>query len=155
MGTAIDDHLPINTHGTAYLNPSVATSFSPHTKHSLHSVINDRGVRQVYTPVVSKIHVPPRIHVFLWLLANNKILTRDNLAKRKEVDDKSCLFCSENETAGHLLYECIAARYMWEIVSEVTELPLIIDYELMAKWWIRHKKLNAVNVFYTAVVWPL
>ena len=28
-----------------------------------------------------KLKVPPRIHIFLWLLANNKLLTGDNLAK--------------------------------------------------------------------------
>jgi hypothetical protein len=88
-------------------------------------------------------------------LANNKILTRDNLAKRKEVDDRSCLFCSGNETVGHLLYECCVARIMWEVVSEVTDLPLIVDSESMSKWWIRHKNYNVVNVFYTAVVWSL
>jgi hypothetical protein len=57
-----------------------------------------KGGHQVYIHVMWKIHVPPRIHVFLWLLANNKILIRDNLAKRKEIDDKLCLFCSENES---------------------------------------------------------
>jgi hypothetical protein len=54
--------------------------------------VNDRGIRQFFTPVVWKLAVPPRIHIFLWLVANNKILTRDNLAKRKIVDDKTCLF---------------------------------------------------------------
>jgi hypothetical protein len=61
---------------------------------SLYAVIDDRGVKQIYTLLMWKIHVPPRIHVFLWLLVNNKILTMDNLAKRKDVDDKSCLFSS-------------------------------------------------------------
>jgi hypothetical protein len=32
---------------------------------SLYAVINDRGIKQIYTPVMWKIHVPPRIHVFL------------------------------------------------------------------------------------------
>jgi hypothetical protein len=101
-----------------------------------------------------KIHVPPRIHVFLWMLANNKILTRDNLAKRKDVDDMSCLFCSENETVRHLLHECCVVRNLWEIVAEIAGLPLVTDFESMAKWWIWSKKYN-VNVFYAAVVWSL
>jgi hypothetical protein len=50
--------------------------------------------------------VPSRIHVFLWLMANNKSLTRDNLALRREVNDKNCLFCSKNESVKHLFYEC-------------------------------------------------
>jgi hypothetical protein len=31
---------------------------------------------------VTKINVPPRIHVFHWLVGNNEVLTWDNLAKR-------------------------------------------------------------------------
>jgi hypothetical protein len=50
---------------------------------SLYAVINDRGVRQIFTPVVWKLKVSPKLHIFLWLLANNKTLTRDNLAKRR------------------------------------------------------------------------
>jgi hypothetical protein len=56
----------------------------------------------VYTPVVWKIIVPPRLHIFLRLLTNNKIHTRDNLAKRKHVEDLTCLFCSEVESVHHV-----------------------------------------------------
>jgi hypothetical protein len=48
-------------------------------------------VKQVYTLVMWKTKVPPRIHIFLWLLANNNVLTGDNLVKRRNVDDKTCL----------------------------------------------------------------
>jgi hypothetical protein len=50
---------------------------------SLYAVVNNMGIRQVFTPVMWNVVVPPRVHIFLWLLANNKILTRDNLAKRR------------------------------------------------------------------------
>jgi hypothetical protein len=63
----------------------------------------------VYTPVMWKIPVPPRLHIFLWLLANNKTLTRDSLARRKSLDDKMCLFCSEHESVSHLFFECCVA----------------------------------------------
>jgi hypothetical protein len=32
---------------------------------TLYGVVNDRRVKQIFTPVVWKIKVPPRIHVFL------------------------------------------------------------------------------------------
>jgi hypothetical protein len=70
--------------------------------HSLYSVINCRWIKPMYTLVMWKLVVPSRIHIFLWLLANNKILTRTNLAKRKKMDDMSCLFCNEQEDVGHL-----------------------------------------------------
>jgi hypothetical protein len=37
------------------------------TVQSLYAVINNRGVQQVFTPVVWKIKVPPRIHIFCGL----------------------------------------------------------------------------------------
>jgi hypothetical protein len=59
---------------------------------SLYTVINDKGVKQIYTPVIWKIHVPSRIHIFLWLLVNNKVLITYNLAKRRQVKDKNLSF---------------------------------------------------------------
>jgi hypothetical protein len=56
----------------------------------------------VFTPVVWKIPVPSHLHIFSWLLTNNKVLTRDNLAKRKNVDDMRCFFCDEPESVKHL-----------------------------------------------------
>jgi hypothetical protein len=77
---------------------------------SLYVVINDREVKQVFTPLMWKVLVPPRIYIFLWLLANNKTLTRDNLAKRREVNDKTCLFCNVDESTAHLFFSCCVAR---------------------------------------------
>jgi hypothetical protein len=77
---------------------------------SLYVVVNDRGVRQIFTLVVWEIPVPSRLHVFLWLLCNNKVLTRDNLAKRRKVDNMYCLFCNEQETVSHLIFDCCVAK---------------------------------------------
>jgi hypothetical protein len=42
--------------------------------------------------VMWRITVLPMLHIFLWLEANNKVLIRDNLAKRKQIEDEACLF---------------------------------------------------------------
>jgi hypothetical protein len=78
-----------------------------------------------------KINVPPKLHVFLWLLANEKVLTRDNLAKRRQVDDLTCLYCNDAESVKHVLFECCVAKWLWEVLAEVTGLPVIIDFENM------------------------
>jgi hypothetical protein len=96
--------------------------------------------------------VPSRIYIFLWLLANNKTLTRDNLEKRRELNDKICLFCTEVETISHLFYECCVAKRIWEVMAEITDVPLITDFESMAKWWIRGEKCNPDNVIYAVVL---
>jgi hypothetical protein len=85
-------------------------SSEKYSVQTLYAIINNRGVRQVYTPLVWKLSVPSRCYIFLWLLAKNKVLTRDNLAKRKRLDDLSCLFCTESESVSHLFFDCCVAR---------------------------------------------
>jgi hypothetical protein len=106
---------------------------------SLYVAINDRRVKQVFTPVMWKIHVPPRILIFLWLLANNKTLTRNNLAKRREVSDMTCLVCNEYETTDHLFFSCCVVKQFWCVISEITGAPVSLDFESMAKWWLHGK----------------
>jgi hypothetical protein len=67
-------------------------SSGKYSVQSLYAVVNDRGIKQVFTPVMWKVNVPPRLHIFLWLLANNKVLTRQNLAKKRKLDNISRLF---------------------------------------------------------------
>jgi hypothetical protein len=88
------------------------TSSGKYAVQSLYVVINNRAVKQIFTPVVQKILVPPRIHMFLWLFAKNKVLTMDNLARRKNLDDKSCLFCKEDESVQQVFFDCCVAKTM-------------------------------------------
>jgi hypothetical protein len=81
-------------------------SSSRFSVQSMYRTISYRGIRPVFTPILRDLNAPPRIHIFLWLLSDNKTLTRTNLAKRKYLDDQSCLFCSENETVHHLFFDC-------------------------------------------------
>jgi hypothetical protein len=71
----------------------------------------------MFIPSVWKLNIPPMVQVFLWLVSNNKILTRDNLAKRQPVQDKRCLFCSELETVEHIFFECEIVKNVWAVVS--------------------------------------
>ena len=67
-------------------------SFSSNGKfsvQSLYAVISHHGVKPVFVHAVWKLKIPPRVQIFLWLLSKNKLLTRDNLAKRKEVFDNT------------------------------------------------------------------
>jgi hypothetical protein len=99
--------------------------------------------------------VPPRIHIFLWLLANNKVLTRDNLAKRRNVDDKTCLFCKEYETVHHLFFECCVAQLMWENVADITGFPTVIEFATLGKFWVLGRKYAEFNVLSSVVIWTL
>ena len=90
---------------------------------------------------------------FLWLVANNNILTRDNLAKRSSVENKSCLFCNEPKSVFHLFFECVVANVCWSYLADILNINLGYNFESVARWWVsnnRHKVLNSCSA---ALMW--
>jgi hypothetical protein len=108
---------------------------------SLYAVVSDRDIRQIFTPVGWKITVPSRLHIFLWPLANNKVLTCDNLAKRRHVNDMSCLFCSEMESVNHLFFDCCIAKFMWSNVTKITGVALAVTLSRLLNVGLVIKKI--------------
>ncbi|KAJ1699007.1 hypothetical protein LUZ63_007519 [Rhynchospora breviuscula] len=54
-----------------------------------------------------KLNIPPRMRIFLWQMAQNKISTIDNLKKRGWQLANVCTLCaSEEETVQHLFNDC-------------------------------------------------
>jgi hypothetical protein len=95
------------------------TSFGRFSVQYLYAVINDEGSNK-FTLLVWRLSVPPRLHIFLWLMANNKTLTRHNLAKRRIVEDKSCLFYADKESIHHLFFNYCVAKFMWQVCSDIS-----------------------------------
>lgn len=57
-----------------------------------------------------KAKIPLKSKVFMWLTKQGAILTKGDLLKRKWQGDKSCSFCSDDETIGHLF--CLLVRWL-------------------------------------------
>jgi hypothetical protein len=55
-----------------------------------------RGALPVYVNSVRIVKVPPKIDFFMWLISHNKLFTRDNLVKRKNVDVLTFAFSAMN-----------------------------------------------------------
>jgi hypothetical protein len=118
-------------------------------------MINFRGVTPIFVPAVWSLKVPPRVHFFLWLLSKNKLLTRDNLEKRRRVDDNTCLFCSEKETTHHLFFECVVSAQTWKIVSDVVGFQIGHDFESIARCWLCNTMFGTGNMLSLTVCWSL
>ena len=96
--------------------------------------------------MVLNLRIPPRIHIFFWLLSNNKTLTRTNLAKRKTLEDISCLFCAEDESVHHLFFGCCVATLMWKYLYDIFNIQIGVNFESIARWWISNKKNSVLNM---------
>lgn len=121
---------------------------------SLYAVITHRGIIPVYVHAVWKQHIPPRVQIFLWLLSKNKLLTRDNLAKRREVIDQtqSVLW---RETINRLFFECIIAQRIWSVTLGFLNVSGECSFEIMTSRWIVNKRFDVVNIASYAILWCL
>lgn len=45
-------------------------------------------------------------------------MTRDNLNKRHIIKPLDCVFCFQDESVHHLIFECVVASYVWNVISE-------------------------------------
>ena len=91
--------------------------------------------------------------MFLWLLSNNKLLTRDNLSKRRPMADVTCVFCSENESIVHLFFECCVAKEVWSSCANSLGISLNPGFESIARLWIYKKKHAITNLCTSAILW--
>ena len=66
---------------------------------------------------VWKAKISYKIKIFMWLVENNAILTKDNMLKRHWVGSPTCHFCFENETIEHLFFQCPVAKITWESLA--------------------------------------
>ena len=128
----------------------VSTPFLPSIKSSTLEEFEPVLVSGIW-----ELKIPGRVHYILWLLTKNKILTRDNLAKQREVSDKTCLFCNELEYVNHLLFHCCVARRTWLVIAEVLSLRGNWNFEFLATFWLAHKKHLNTNIVILAVLWCL
>ena len=70
-----------------------------------------------YHKKIWKSRVPAKIEIFLWLISNNAILTKDNMIKRKWPGEPTCYFCPLDETISHLFFQCSTAKAVWAITA--------------------------------------
>jgi hypothetical protein len=96
---------------------------------------------------------PLEFSFFLWLLSNNKNLTRDNLEKRKQVHDKTCLYCGELESTFHLFFDCVVARQMWCRISSVVGRVIETSFESIGICWLSNYRFLNVNIISSAALW--
>ena len=61
-----------------------------------------------------KLQIPNMIKVFGWRACNDILPTKQNLSKRKIIEDEMCHICMRfPESAIHALWECEVAKDVW------------------------------------------
>jgi hypothetical protein len=55
--------------------------------------------------------------IFMWLVAEKAILTKDNMIRKNWKGNPGCYFCGSLETVDHLLFSCPVAKVVWGLVE--------------------------------------
>jgi hypothetical protein len=63
--------------------------------------------------------VLPKIKIFMWLMSNDAILTKDNMIRRRWVGNPRCYFCEQDESINHLFFTCPVARVVWGVIAKL------------------------------------
>lgn len=90
---------------------------------STYKVRHHSGVLCQHYRRLWKIKCPPKVKVFLWVLLQNKLLTREMLARRGCNIVQGCLLCRSDtvESALHLFWTCPYAKEFWSsILREIS-----------------------------------
>lgn len=95
--------------------------------------------------------------LFLWLVRQNRILTRDNLLKKGLIGIHT-VFCDGLETVDHLFVQCSVASSIWQWIA----LHNGFDFEMTSiqELWdigncIPLKDANLVELARGAVIWNI
>ncbi len=103
------------------------------------------GVEDCRIPHLWRIKIPPKLKVFLWLAARNRLLTADQLTKRGWVGPSMCCMCGgDSETLEHLFFICPFAVEVWGglLQNSATILGCILGSKGdLAGRWLRTRKL--------------
>jgi hypothetical protein len=105
-------------------------------------------VTPVHIPAIWNIVVPPKIHLFLWLLSHNKLATVDNLNKKDFSKPKQCCFCSEDESVMHLFFQCVVVKVIWKLVGSIIRCEIGSDYLSVTSGWIKKEMLCHKHLYY-------
>lgn len=76
------------------------------TVHSLYKWIEYGDIPNHTYDQTWTAKIPLKIEVFVWLVRQNKVLTKHNLLKKDWLEDPSCPFCGQLETTNHLFVTC-------------------------------------------------
>ncbi|CAN1761920.1 Putative ribonuclease H protein At1g65750 [Linum perenne] len=97
---------------------------------------------------------PARVNHFLWLAAQNKLLTNSQRVKRKIASDGSCGYCQdESEDVIHILRDCRFAKEVWELSGIQASNPQA--WQVQRQEWLRIGITSAESTRFGLTCWAL
>ena len=128
------------------------------TVNSLYKFLEFGGVPVNTYNSIWKARIPLKIKIFLWLVRQKRILTKDRLSKQGWTGDTKCVYCSHMESVDHLFVNCTYARSIWNWIATYNN--FIFDYATIGALWdmdycIPLKEPDLIEIIRGSVLWTI
>lgn len=64
--------------------------------------------------------IPSKIKKILWQVARKRIPSGDQVKKRNGPGDDKCVWCGQDDSCDHIIFQCIVARFTWSVLRAAT-----------------------------------
>lgn len=106
-----------------------------------------------------KAKTPQRMKVFLWLVLKDRILSKENLGKRKWQGNTNCSSCGCLESTRYIFYDCQVATFTWRVIHMVLNFLTLPNNSnaMFGEWLCGFKKneRNLITIGCGAILWTL
>ena len=99
---------------------------------------------------------------FTWIALLGKILTIDNLRRRRiPIDDWCCMCKQDGEFVDHLLWHCLVARKLWLFVLYLFGVQWVMPIRVVGllvswkEWYARHLIRDICNAILLCTTWVI
>ena len=113
------------------------TKFGVFDVHSFYKLLSSPNTDTFPWECIWRTKVPKRVSFFLWTVANNGILTIDNLIKKGQSMANRCyLCCCDGESVNHLLLHCKFTHALWCEVFAVFGIQWVMPRSISSFFFI-------------------
>jgi hypothetical protein len=84
---------------------------------------------------------PPSEFIFCFCsLLTTKFLPEITLLRERMYKIRHVYFVLRMNQLHISFFECCVAQCFWSVISEIMGISIALDFESMAKWWLRERK---------------
>lgn len=105
---------------------------------SIYKLLTEGGLIKWEFSFIWKLPIPPSVRIFIYLLLNEKLLTRDVMVARHfPIQDTSCPLCDSCslETANHIFFECSYSRRLWNKLTSLVSRTIMVPGQTTQEVW--------------------